>query len=134
MNDSIILAEQKRDADLKKLSDESIQAQIKETERIQLQLDSVKEGTSQEHNLRLSLIEQNRQAELAANLQLAEELRQSEADINAAYNKQVADENEAFRKEQFDKQSEYIRLEWENKILQLREGTLQEYDLKVQHT
>lgn len=133
LNDSIILAEQKRDADLKKLSDDSIQAQIKkETERIQLQLDSVKEGTSQEHNLRLSLIEQNRQAELAANLQQAEELRQSEADINAAYNKLIADENEAFRKEQFDKQSEYIRLEWENKILQLREGTLQEYDLKVQ--
>lgn len=133
LNDSIILAEQKRDADLKKLSDESIQAQIKkETERIQLQLDSVKKGTSQEHNLRLSLIEHNRQAELAANLQLAEELRQSEADINAAYNKLVADENEAFRKEQFDKQSEYIRLEWENKILQVKEGTLQEYDLKVQ--
>lgn len=133
LNDSIILAEQKRDADLKKLSDESIQTQIKkETERIQLQLDSVKEGTSQEHNLRLSLIEHNRQAELAANLQLAEELRQSEADINAAYNKLVADENEAFRKEQFDKQSEYIRLEWENKILQVKEGTLQEYDLKVQ--
>lgn len=133
LNDSIILAEQKRDADLKKLSDDSIQAQIKkETERIQLQLDSVKEGTSQEHNLRLSLIEQNRQAELAANLQQAEELRQSEADINAAYNKLIADENEAFRKEQFDKQSEYIRLEWENKILQVKEGTLQEYDLKVQ--
>lgn len=133
LNDSIILAEQKRDADLKKLSDDSIQVQIKkETERIQLQLDSVKEGTSQEHNLRLSLIEQNRQAELAANLQLAEKLRQSEADINAAYNKLVADENEAFRKEQFDKQSEYIRLEWENKILQVKEGTLQEYDLKVQ--
>ena len=133
LNDSIILAEQKRDADLKKLSDDSIQVQIKkETERIQLQLDSVKEGTSQEHNLRLSLIEHNRQAELAANLQLAEELRQSEADINAAYNKLVADENEAFRKEQFDKQSEYIRLEWENKILQVKEGTLQEYDLKVQ--
>lgn len=76
LNDSMVLAEQKRDADLKKLSDESIQALIKkETERIQLQLDSVKEGTSQEHNLRLSLIEQNRQAELAANLQLAEELR-----------------------------------------------------------
>ena len=133
LNDSIILAEQKRDADLKKLSDDSIQVQIKkETERIQLQLDSVKEGTSQEHNLRLSLIEHNRQAELAANLQLAEELRQSEVDINAAYNKLIADENEAFRKEQFDKQSEYIRLEWENKILQLREGALQEYDLKVQ--
>lgn len=133
LNDSMVLAEQKRDADLKKLSDESIQALIKkETERIQLQLDSVKEGTSQEHNLRLSLIEQNRQAELAANLQLAEELRQSEADINAAYNKQITDENEAFRKEQFDRQSEYIRLEWENKILRAKEGTSQEYDLKLQ--
>lgn len=133
LNHSMVLAEQKRDADLKKLSDESIQALIKkETERIQLQLDSVKEGTSQEHNLRLSLIEQNRQAELAANLLLAEELRQSEADINAAYNKQIADENEAFRKEQFDRQSEYIRLEWENKILRAKEGTLQEYDLKLQ--
>ena len=129
----MVLAEQKRDADLKKLSDESIQALIKkETERIQLQLDSVKEGTSQEHNLRLSLIEQNRQAELAANLQLAEELRQSEADINAAYNKQITDENEAFRKEQFDRQSEYIRLEWENRILRAKEGTSQEYDLKLQ--
>lgn len=134
LNDSMVLAEQKRDADLKKLSDESIQVLIrKETERIQLQLDSVKEGTSQEHNLRLSLIEQNRQAELAANLLLAEELRQSEADINAAYNKQIADENEAYRKEQFDRQSEYIRLEWENKILRAEEGTLQEYDLKLQH-
>lgn len=133
LNDSMVLAEQKRDADLKKLSDESIQALIKkETERIQLQLDSVKEGTSQEHNLRLSLIEQNRQAELAANLQLAEELRQSESDINAAYNKQITDENEAFRKEQFDRQSEYIRLEWENKILRAKEGTSQEYDLKLQ--
>lgn len=133
LNDSIVLSEQNRDVELKRLSDESIQAQIqKETERVQLQLDSVKEGTQKEHDLRLSLIEQNRQAELAANLQLSEELRQSEADINAAYNKQIADENEAFRKEQFDKQSEYIRLEWENKILKAQEGTLQEYDLKVQ--
>lgn len=133
INESILLAEQKRDAELKKLSDESLQAQIqKETERVQLQLDAVKEGTSQEHNLRLSLIEQNRQDELAANLQLAEELRQSEADINAVYNKQIADENDAFRKEQFDKQSEYIRLEWDNKLLQAKEGTLQEYDLKLQ--
>lgn len=133
LNDSIILADQQREEELRKLSDVSMKEQIqKETERIQLQLDSVKEGTSQEHNLRLSLIEQNRQAELAANLLLAEELRQSEADINAAYNKQVTDENDAFRKEQFDRQSEYIRLEWENRILQTKEGSLQEHKLRVQ--
>lgn len=133
INDSIILAAQKREAELKKLSDESLQDQIqKETERIQLQLDAVKAGTQQEHELRIQLIEQNRKEELAANLQLAEELRQSEADINAAYNKQIIDENEAFRKEQFDRQTEYIRLEWENRLLQAKEGSLQEYDLKIQ--
>ncbi len=133
INDSIILADQKRETELKKLSDESLQDQIqKETERIQLQLDAVKAGTQQEHELRTQLIEQNRKEELAANLQLAEELRQSEADINAAYNKQIIDENEAFRKEQFDRQTEYIRLEWENRLLQAKEGSLQEYDLKIQ--
>lgn len=133
LNDSIVLADRQREEELKKLSDASVKDQIqKETERVQLQLDSVKKGTLQEHNLRLSLIEQHRQAELTANLLLAEELRQSEADINAAYNKQIADENEVYQKEQFDKQSEYIRLEWENRLLQVKEGTLQEYDLKVQ--
>lgn len=133
LNDSIILAEEKRDADLKKLSDDSIQVQIKkETKRIQLQLAAVKAGTEQEHNLRLSLIEQNRQAELAANLLLAEELRQSEANINAAYNKQVADENKAFRKEQFDKQIDMLKLEWENRLLQVREGSLEEHNIKIQ--
>lgn len=133
LNESILLADQNREAELEKLSDASIKEQIrKETERIQLQLDSVKEGTQKEHDLRLSLIEQNRQAELAANKSLAEELRQSEADINAAYNKQIADENEAFRKEQYDKQAEYLRLEWENRILQVKDGSLQEYDLKAQ--
>ena len=69
LNDSIILAEQKRDADLKKLSDDSIQAQIKKKKLNVSSYNLIlsKRGTSQEHNLRLSLIEQNRQAELAAN-------------------------------------------------------------------
>lgn len=133
LNNTIISLEEQRTKKLKELSDQSLQDQIKkETERIQLQLDAVKAGSEQEHQLRLQLIEQNRQAELAANLQLAEELRQSESDINAAYNKQVSDENDAFRKDQYDKQVEMLRLEWENRLLQVREGSLQEYDLKVQ--
>lgn len=133
LNNTIISLEEQRTKKLKELSDQSLQDQIKkETEHIQLQLDAVKAGSEQEHQLRLQLIEQNRQAELAANLQLAEELRQSESDINAAYNKQVADENDAFRKDQYDKQVEMLRLEWENRLLQVRDGSLQEYDLKVQ--
>lgn len=133
LNNTIISLEEQRTKKLKELSDQSLQDQIKkETERIQLQLDAVKAGSEQEHQLRVQLIEQNRQAELAANLQLAEELRQSESDINAAYNKQVADENDAFRKDQYNKQVEMLKLEWENRLLQVREGSSQEYDLKVQ--
>lgn len=133
LNNTIIALEGQRTKKLKELSDQSLQDQIKkETERIQLQLDAVKAGSEQEHQLRIQLIEQNRQAELAANLQLAEELRQSDSDINAAYNKQVADENDAFRKDQYNKQVEMLKLEWENRLLQVREGSSQEYDLKVQ--
>lgn len=133
LNNTIISLEEQRTKKLKELSDQSLQDQIKkETERIQLQLDAVKAGSEQEHQLRVQLIEQNRQAELAANLQLAEELRQSESDINAAYNKQVADENDAFRKDQYNKQVEMLKLEWENRLLQVREGSSLEYDLKVQ--
>lgn len=133
INDSIIAAEEQRNKELQELSDQNLQNQIqKETQRIQLQLDAVKEGTQKEHDLRIQLIEQNRQAELAANMKLAEELRQSEADINAAYDMQVSRENDEFRRQQFEKQKEYLNLEFENRILKVKEGTLQEYDLKVQ--
>lgn len=133
INDSIIAAEEQRNKELQELSDQNLQNQIqKETQRIQLQLDAVKEGTQKEHDIRIQLIEQNRQAELAANMQLAEELRQSEADINAAYDMQVSQENDEFRRQQFEKQKEYLNLEFENRILKVKEGTLQEHDLKVQ--
>lgn len=133
LNSTIISLEEQRIKKLNDLNDKALQDQIKkETARIQLQLDAVKEGTSQEHDLRLQLIEQNRQAELTANMQLTEELRQSEADINAKYNKQLSDENEAFRKEQYDKQVEMLRLEWDNRLLQVRKGSMEELNLKVQ--
>lgn len=133
LNNTVIAFEEQRMQKLKELDGQTLRVRIKkETERIQLQLAAVKAGTEQEHALRLSLIEQNRQAELAANLLLAEELRQSEANINAAYNKQVADENKAFRKEQFDKQIDMLKLEWENRLLQVREGSLEEHNIKIQ--
>ena len=133
INDSIIAAEEQRNKELQELSDQNLQNQIqKETQRIQLQLDAVKEGTQKEHDLRIQLIEQNRQAELAANMKLAEELIQSEADINAAYDMQISQENDEFRRQQFEKQKEYLNLEFENRILKVREGSLAEYDLRVE--
>jgi polyphosphate kinase len=52
-------------------------------DRTQLQLDAAREGSQEEINLRIQLLQQQRAIELAQNRQLAEDVRQSEADINA---------------------------------------------------
>lgn len=58
-------------------------------DRTQLQLDAVREGSQEEINLRVQLLQQQRAIELAQNRQLAEDVRQSEADINAKYDAEV---------------------------------------------
>jgi hypothetical protein len=61
----------------------------KESDRIQLRLDAAREGSQEEINLRIQLLQQQRKIELAQNKQLAEDVRQSEADINAKYDAEV---------------------------------------------
>lgn len=58
-------------------------------DRTQLQLDASREGSQEEINLRIQLLQQQRAIELAQNRQLAEDVRQSEADINAKYDAEV---------------------------------------------
>lgn len=58
-------------------------------DRTQLQLDAAREGSQEEINLRILLLQQQRAIELAQNRQLAEDVRQSEADINAKYDAEV---------------------------------------------
>ncbi len=58
-------------------------------DRTQLQLDAAREGSQEEINLRIQLLQQQRAIELAQNRQLAENVRQSEADINAKYDAEV---------------------------------------------
>lgn len=58
-------------------------------DRTQLQLDAAREGSQEEINLRIQLLQQQREIELAQNRQLAEDVRQSEADINAKYDAEV---------------------------------------------
>jgi len=50
--------------------------------RIQLRLDATKEGSQEEIDLSIALLQKQRQIELAENAQMAEDVRQSEADIN----------------------------------------------------
>jgi hypothetical protein len=58
-------------------------------DRTQLQLDAAREGSQEEINLRIQLLQQQRAIELAQNRQLAEGVRQSEKDINAKYDAEV---------------------------------------------
>lgn len=58
-------------------------------DRTQLQLDAAREGSQEEINLRIQLLQQQRAIELAQNRQLAEDVRQNEADINAKYDAQI---------------------------------------------
>ena len=61
----------------------------READRTQLRLDAAREGSQEEINLRIQLLQQQRAIELAQNRQLAEDVRQNEADINAKYDAQI---------------------------------------------
>lgn len=93
-----MLLQQQYAVDLGKLNDQiTIDQMQKDADRTQLRLDAVREGSQEEINLRLQLIQQQRAIELAQNRQLAEDVRQSEKDINAKYDalvlKQTTDLN-----------------------------------------
>ena len=64
----------------------------KEAEAINNQLVLVSENTNRARELRLRAIENQRQAELAANKSLAIDMRQDEADINAKYDQMAKEE------------------------------------------
>lgn len=84
------LLQQQYAAELSKLNDQITVEQMQaQAERTQLQIDAAREGSQEEINLRLQLIQQQRQLELAQNRQAAEDVRQSEADINAKYDAMV---------------------------------------------
>lgn len=57
--------------------------------RIQLRLDAVQEGSQEQIDLQIELLNKQREIELAQNRQLAEEVRQSEADINAKWDAKI---------------------------------------------
>ena len=85
-----ILLQQQYAKNLGELNDQiTINQMQAAADRTQLQLDAVREGSQEEINLRIQLLQQQRAIELAQNRQLAEDVRQSEADINAKYDAEV---------------------------------------------
>lgn len=85
-----ILLQQQYTKSLGELNDQiTINQMQAAADRTQLQLDAVREGSQEEINLRIQLLQQQRAIELAQNRQLAEDVRQSEGDINAKYDAEV---------------------------------------------
>lgn len=85
-----ILLQQQYAKELGELNDQiTIDQMQKEADRTQLRLDAAREGSQEEINLRIQLLQQQRAIELAQNRQLAEDVRQSEKDINAKYDAEV---------------------------------------------
>ena len=88
-NQQILLQEQYA-KQLGELNDQiTIDQMQREAYRTQLRLDAAREGSQEEINLRIQLLQQQRAIELAQNRQLAEDVRQNEADINAKYDAQI---------------------------------------------
>lgn len=85
-----LLLQQQYAKNLGELNDQiTIEQMQAAADRTQLQLDAAREGSQEEINLRIQLLQQQRAIELAQNRQLAEDVRQSEADINAKYDAEV---------------------------------------------
>lgn len=85
-----MLLQQQYAVDLGKLNDQiTIDQMNRDAQRTQLRLDAAREGSQEEINLRIQLLQQQRAIELAQNRQLAEDVRQSEKDINAKYDAEV---------------------------------------------
>lgn len=85
-----ILLQQQYAKELGELNDQiTIDQMQREADRTQLRLDAAREGSQEEINLRIQLLQQQRAIELAQNRQLAEDVRQNEADINAKYDAQI---------------------------------------------
>lgn len=85
-----LLLQQQYAKSLGELNDQTTIDQMQAAaDRTQLQLDAAREGSQEEINLRIQLLQQQRAIELAQNRQLAEDVRQSEADINAKYDAEV---------------------------------------------
>lgn len=63
---------------------------------LQLRLAAVEQGSQEENDLRIQLLENQRRQELLANKQLAEDMQQDETDINAKYNRLVLQQNQKY--------------------------------------
>lgn len=126
INDQIKALEQQKSMELQKLSDEELQKEIdNRTKLISLQLESVREGSEQEYQLKMQQLDAQRTAELA-DKELTEQMKQAIVD---KYNKQMDDLVTQRELEISEKQQEAVRVRMENEIMQMQQSGASELEI-----
>ena len=115
INEQIESLEQQKTNALKKLSDEELEKELENRQKlISLQLEAVKEGSEQEYQLRMQQLVAARDAELNEK-ELTEQMKLA---IVAKYNKQMDDMSAQHDAEILQKQQDAIRVRFETEIAQ----------------
>lgn len=126
INDQIKALEQQKSMELQKLSDEELKKEIdNRTKLISLQLESVREGSEQEYQLKMQQLDAQRAAELA-DKELTEQMKQAIVD---KYNKQMDDLVTQREQEISEKQQEAVRVRMENEIMQMQQSGASELEI-----
>lgn len=126
INYQIKALEQQKSMELQKLSDEELQKEIdNRTKLISLQLESVREGSEQEYQLKMQQLDAQRTAELA-DKELTEQMKQAIVD---KYNKQMDDLVTQREQEISEKQQEAVRVRMENEIMQMQQSGVSELEI-----
>jgi hypothetical protein len=119
--------------ELARLDSEELQGAVgREARRLQLKLEAARAGSEQEYQLRTRLLVQQEKDEIEANRKLAEHERADEADIRAKYNNLLDTEEQKYRASRLAGQEEAFRVEWENRLLSVREGSAEEARIRLE--
>lgn len=126
INTQIKALEEQKNLELQKLSDEELKKEIENrTKLISLQLESVREGSDQEYQLKMQQLNAQREAELS-DKELTEQMKQAIVD---KYNKQMDDLVMQREQEISEKQQEAVRVRLENEIMQMQQSGASELEI-----
>ena len=115
INAKIKALEQQKSMELSKLSDEELKKELENRlKMISLQLESVKEGSEQEYQLKI----QQLQAQYEAELSSAEQTEKMKLAIKTKYNTQMDELIAAHEQDIINKQQEAVRIRFETEIAQ----------------
>ena len=135
INQIILNKEKKLQTDLEALDSKQQQRELQTQQAaLQLRLDAAEQGSEEENNVRIQLIENARKQELLANSRLIESQKQDEAAINAKYDRQILQQDQAYQTERamllFDQQQALNQSEFD--LLRTTEEEKTRFKLKAE--